>query len=137
MINTTTLVGRITDTPKVEKTQSGHSVVKFTLAVNRLYKRDETDFIRIVAWRQTADFIGQYVDKGDLLGVVGRIETGSYEDKDGKRVYTTEVVADNVQALESKKEKAKRQGGQQQYEPELQEEFGGPTLDITSENLPF
>lgn len=131
MINNWTGIGRITDTPKVEKTQSGHSVVKFTLAVNRLYKKDETDFIRIVAWRQTADFIGKYVEKGDLLGVVGRIETGSYEDKSGKRVYTTEVIADNVQALESKKEKEQRQGGQQ-YEPQPEQ-----TIDITNEDLPF
>lgn len=141
MINTVTLVGRITKDPELQKVSGDISLVKFTLAVNRIFNRDETDFIRIVAWRNSADFVGRYVKKGVLLGVVGRIETGSYEGKNGDIIYTTEVVADNIQSLESKKEVEARQqdGGyqQEQYNDESEETFSGPTLDISSDDLPF
>ena len=138
MINTVTLVGRITKDPELRKTQTGVSVVKFTLAVNRTFNKEETDFIRVVAWRHSADFLGRYVTKGALLGVVGRIETGSYEDNNGNTVFTTEVVADNVQSLESRKEVEQRQGFAPDDYVELdQETFSGPALDISSDDLPF
>jgi len=106
MINRTILVGRITRDVMLRKTQSGTSVVSFTIACNRRIKQEgqpEADFINCVAWNRTADFMAQYVKKGALLGVEGRIQTRNYDDKDGKRVYVTEVVADSVQFLESRK----------------------------------
>jgi len=107
MINRVVLVGRITRDPELRKTQNGTSVVSFTLACNRRVKQDgqpDADFISCQAWGKTAEVICQYVFKGHLLGLEGRIQTRSYDDKDGKRVYVTEVVANSVQLLESKKD---------------------------------
>ena len=104
MINRVVLVGRITRDPDLRKTQSGKSVVQFTVACNRIFNKEEADFINCVAWNKTADFMAQYVRKGALLGLEGRIQTRNYDDRDGKRVYVTEVVADSVQFLESKKQ---------------------------------
>lgn len=106
MINRVVLVGRITKDPDLRKTQNGTSVVSFTIACNRRVpsQGQDADFISCVAWNKTADFMAQYVKKGALLGLEGRIQTRSYDDRDGKRVYVTEVIADNVQFLESKKQ---------------------------------
>lgn len=102
MINRIVLVGRITKDPELRKTQSGLSTVSFTVACNRRVSKDQeqqADFINCVAWRQTADYMANYVKKGALLGVEGRIQTRNYEDQSGKRVYVTEVVCDSVQTL--------------------------------------
>lgn len=106
MINRVVLVGRITKDPDLRKTQNGTSVVSFTIACNRRVPSQvqDADFISCVAWNKTADFMAQYVRKGALLGLEGRIQTRSYDDRDGKRIYVTEVIADNVQFLESKKQ---------------------------------
>ncbi len=154
MINRTVLVGRITADPEVRKTNNGSSVVNFTLAINRQFNKEETDFIQCVAWRHQADFLGNYIKKGALLGVDGRIETGRYDDQQGRPVYTTTVVAETVQALEPRSSRgASYQPNQQaqyqqepptfsqpasapQYEPEDYEDEA-PTLDITSNDLPF
>ena len=107
MINRAVLVGRLTRDVEVRKTQSGISCAMFTVACDRNRKKDENsneptaDFISCVAWRQPADFLGQYAHKGSLVGVDGRIQTRNYE-KDGQRIYMTEVVADQVHLLESK-----------------------------------
>ena len=152
MINNVSLVGRITAEPELKQTQTGKSVVSFTLAVNRTFNKDESDFILIQTWNHSADFVGRYVNKGDLLGLTGRIQTRNYDDKQGNRVYITEVVADSVQALESRSEKEARQGYSpieksmsdtrrkhdvNDYVDLDQETFGGPTLDISSDDLPF
>lgn len=106
MINNVTLVGRLTDEVKLNYTQSGIAVGNFILAVNRPFKskdgEEQADFIRCVVWRKTAENTANYVGKGDLVGIVGRIETGSYDDQDGKRVYTTDVVVENIQFLQTK-----------------------------------
>lgn len=108
MINRTVLVGRLTKDPELKYTQSGLAVVRFTLAVNRAFKNgqgeQEADFIQCTAWRKTAENVANYLKKGSLCGVDGRIQTGSFDGQDGKKVYTTDVVADSVQFLESKKE---------------------------------
>ena len=107
MINRAVLVGRLTRDVEVRKTQSGISCAMFTVACDRNRKKDENsneptaDFISCVAWRQPADFLGQYAHKGSLVGIDGRIQTRTYE-KDGQRIYMTEVVADQVRLLESK-----------------------------------
>ena len=107
MINRAVLVGRLTRDVDVRKTQSGISCAMFTVACDRNRKKDENsneptaDFISCVAWRQPADFLGQYAHKGSLVCVDGRIQTRTYE-KDGQRIYMTEVVADQVRLLESK-----------------------------------
>lgn len=103
MINRTVLVGRLTKDPELKYTQTGIAVTRFTIACNRAFKNDgeqQADFINCVAWRKTAENTANFLKKGSLCGIEGRIQTGSFEGTDGKRVYTTEVVADSVQFLE-------------------------------------
>ena len=138
MINNCTLIGRLTKDPNVKVTPSGVHVANFTLAVNRPFKnaegQNEADFINVVAWRKTAELVGNYVKKGSLVGLVGRIQTRSYENDAGERVYVTEVVADSVQFLDTKKQGE----GNSQQKPQTQTEadpFNVP--DISGEDLPF
>ncbi|OCS87911.1 single-stranded DNA-binding protein [Caryophanon tenue] len=106
MINNVVLVGRLTKDPELKMTPSGIAVARFTIAVNRPFTSQggekKADFINCIAWRKQAENLANFMRKGGLIGVSGRIETGSYDGQDGKRVYTTEVVADNIQFLESK-----------------------------------
>lgn len=119
MINRVVLVGRLTKDPELKHTQGGLAVVRFTLAVNRAFSNNqgerEADFIQCVAWRKQAENISNYLRKGSLAGVDGRIQTGSFEGQDGKRVYTTEVVADSTQFLEPRNNS--QQGAQQTQQP--------------------
>ena len=108
MINRVVLVGRLTRDPDLRYTPNGNAVVSFTLAVNRTFKNSqgeqEADFINCQAWRTTAENVAQYLRKGSLAGIEGRIQTRSYENDEGRRVYVTEVIADSVQFLEPKKQ---------------------------------
>lgn len=138
MLNNITIVGRITRDPELRKTGSDKSVVSFTVAVNRRFNRDESDFINVVAWNQTADFLAKYGDKGALVGVEGRLQTRNYEDKDGKMIYVTEVVADNVQLLESKaKAEERRSQGGNTHQDEIKQEFENNEFKIDDDSLPF
>src|SRR5690625_1890842 len=102
-MNVTVLVGRLTRDPDLRYTQNGTAVANFNIAVDRPFsKDDETDFINCVAWRKQAENLANYMKKGSRIGVDGRIQTRNYEDKDGKRIYVTEVVADNIQFLDSR-----------------------------------
>jgi single-strand DNA-binding protein len=104
MINRVVLVGRLTADPELRYTPSGVATCRFMLAVNRSFSNQqgekETDFIKIQVWRKPAENTANFLKKGSLAGIEGRIQTGSYEGADGKKVYTTEVVADSVQFLE-------------------------------------
>ncbi|WP_027408128.1 single-stranded DNA-binding protein [Anoxybacteroides tepidamans] len=106
MINRVILVGRLTRDPELRYTPSGVAVATFTLAVNRPFTNQqgerEADFINCVVWRRPAENVANFLKKGSLAGVDGRLQTRSYEGQDGKRVYVTEVVADSVQFLEPK-----------------------------------
>lgn len=105
MINRVVLVGRLTKDPELRYTPNGIASCRFTLAVNRTFKSEgeqQADFIQCVAWRKQAENLANFQRKGNLIGVEGRIQTGSYEVQDGKRVYTTDVVADSIQFLEHK-----------------------------------
>lgn len=96
------LIGRLTRDPELRKTQSGTSVCSFTLAVNRRQNQDgtqEADFISCVAWNKLADNIQLYQKKGNQLGIEGRINTRSYDNQQGQKVYVTEVITENVQFL--------------------------------------
>ena len=103
-MNRVELIGRLTRDPELRYTSSNIATARFTLAVNRPFQSQNgengTDFINIVVWRKQAENVKKYVSKGSLVSVEGRIQTGSYE-KDGQRIYTTDVVADSVQFLES------------------------------------
>lgn len=104
-MNNVSLVGRLTKDPELKTTQSGLSVCRFTVAVDRPYSKDrQADFISCIAWRKTAEFIDSYFSKGQRIALTGSIQTGSYTDKDGKTVYTTDINVNNVEFCESKKQ---------------------------------
>lgn len=160
MINRVVLVGRLTRDVEVRKTGSGLSVATFTVACDRrtsgtAQNQQTADFISCVAWRQAADFLGQYARKGALVGVEGRIQTRNYDGQDGRKVYVTEVVCDNVRLLESKSQSQSRDYSNAQsneyptsaptnsFEQPSNDPFGnsdfdtGPSMDISSDDLPF
>lgn len=148
-MNRTVLVGRLTKDPDLRYTNSGKAVANFTLAVNRPFKNAqgdrEADFIMCQIWGKPAENLANYMRKGSQIGVDGRIQTRSYEGQDGNRVYVTEVVADNVQFLESKSENQQGQQNQQsqQHQPshtkKAPKQDSGQTkpLDIDDSDLPF
>ena len=107
MLNCAVIMGRLTADPELRQTPSGVSVTRFTVAVDRGYVKPgeerKADFINVVAWRQTAEFVSRYFQKGSMIAVQGSIQTGSYE-KDGVKRYTFEVSADNVSFCGSKNE---------------------------------
>lgn len=106
MINRVVLTGRLTRDVDLKTTEKGTSVGIFTLAVNRRFTNSqgqrEADFINCVVWRKSAENLAKFVHKGSLIGIDGRLQTRSYDDKDGKRVYVTEVVVDDFSLLEPK-----------------------------------
>lgn len=108
MLNKAILMGRLTADPELRKTQNGTSVTTFTLAVNRSYTRSgeqpQTDFIDIVAWRNTAEFVSRYFTKGQLVAVEGQIQTRTWEDKSGQKRKSVEVVASEVFFAEPKRD---------------------------------
>ncbi|GAA0467816.1 single-stranded DNA-binding protein [Alkalibacillus silvisoli] len=113
MLNRVVLVGRLTKDPELRYTPNGVAVANFTVAVNRPFSNQqgerEADFINCVIWRRPAENLANYMSKGSMIGVDGRIQTRNFEGQDGKRVFMTEVVADSVQFLESR---GSNQGGQ-------------------------
>lgn len=108
MLNTVVLMGRLTADPELRHTSNDIAVTSFTLAVDRSYVRSGservTDFINVVAWRNTAEFVSKYFNKGQLVAVQGSIQTRTYQDKDGNKRYAVEVVADNVYFAEPKRD---------------------------------
>lgn len=170
LINNVVLVGRLTKDPDLRYTSSGTAVATFTLAVNRNFTSQngnrEADFINCVIWRKSAETLANYARKGTLLGVTGRIQTRSYDNQQGQRVYVTEVVAENFQLLESRAASENRQqtggyqssgqstndfGGSNNYNQTSQSSNGMPdfdrdnsdlfgsssTIDISDDDLPF
>lgn len=115
MINNVSLTGRLTRDPELKYTNSSNiPVLSFTLAVNRNFKNKqgdvEADFINCVAWNKAAENISNYFQKGSLIGIEGSIQTRTYDDKDGKRVYLTEVYVKSFSFLEAKKNQAPSSG---------------------------
>ena len=115
MLNKVILTGRLTATPELKTTTGGISVTTFSIAVQRQYKSADgsypTDFINIVAWRSTAEFITRFFEKGQLIAIVGSIQTRNYEDKTGAKRTAVEVVADEAQFIESKRDEARPDTG--------------------------
>lgn len=150
MINSVVLVGRLTKDIELRKTQSGLSVASFTVACDRRLSQEQrnnneqsADFINCVAWRGSADFLGKYARKGDTVGVEGKIQTRNY-DRDGQRVYVTEVLANSVNLLHSKQPVQSQE--QASYEPQPTQEPKPqqmsdfdylPNVEVSSDDLPF
>ncbi len=144
-MNRVTLIGRLTKEPEVMKTQSGLSVINFTLAVRKNRKTDagpDADFIQCQAWRQSADYLGAYAHKGSQVAVDGSIQTRSYM-KDETRVYVTEVIAERVEILAQKPKEADSEANPGRMENESSYgNYGGYEAYSTPEmpdpdNLPF
>lgn len=155
MINNVVLVGRLTRDPELRFTGNGSAVATFNLAVNRNFTNQsgerEADFVNCVIWRKPAETLANYAKKGTLLGVVGRIQTRNYENQQGQRVFVVEVVCDNFQLLESKKDNNQNnqhsnQSFQQDSTPGMDKRgfnndtdpFGQSSqIDISDSQLPF
>ncbi|WP_010053685.1 single-stranded DNA-binding protein [Carnobacterium maltaromaticum] len=160
MINRVVLVGRLTKDADLKYTSSGTAVASFTLAVNRQFTNQsgerEADFINCVVWRKQAESLANFTRKGSLIGVEGRLQTRSYDNQQGQRVYVTEVVVDSFSLLESKAANEERQQPQQTNRPannqaradkqQYQQDTlqgtdpfasSGQPIDIDSKDLPF
>lgn len=124
-MNKVTLIGRMTAEPQLKLTNNGQKVCRFSLAVNRQFKNADgerkADFINCMAWQQRADLINNYVHKGDLLAVEGRIQVSSYIATDGIKRYMTDVIVEQVEFLSSKKSETKKETIEQ---PDPFESFG-------------
>ena len=145
-MNNVSLLGRLTRDPELKYTQSGTAVARFNVAVDRRISKEKrqeaeaanqptADFISCTAWRQTAELIANYFKKGNRIGVTGRIQTGSYE-KDGTKVYTTDVIVESIDFVESKNENAgsgNNQGNNQEYSVENDDNF----FPIDNDDIPF
>lgn len=150
MLNRVVLVGRLTRDPDLRYTPNGVAVANFNIACNRPFKNqngeNEADFINCVVWRKTAENLAQYMGKGSMIGVDGRLQSRSYEGKDGKMVYVTEIVAESIQFLESRNSSGKSESSQQanyQYkqqsdqQPDNPFQGSGQQVDIQDDDLPF
>lgn len=144
MINRVILVGRLTKDPEYRQTPNGVSVATFTLAVNRPFTNSqgerEADFINVVVFRRQAENVNNYLSKGSLAGVDGRIQSLSYENNEGRRVFVTEVVADSVQFMDSKGSNNQNNQPQQQrgQAPAGNNPFGNDNnANIDDDDLPF
>ncbi|NLX01218.1 MAG: single-stranded DNA-binding protein [Syntrophomonadaceae bacterium] len=100
MLNRVILIGRLTRDPELRYTPNGTAVASFTVAINRKYNREETDFIPIVVWSKQAEHCANYLGKGRLVAVEGRLQVRTYEAKDGQKRWVTEVIADDVRFLD-------------------------------------
>ncbi|WP_042165577.1 single-stranded DNA-binding protein [Paenibacillus gorillae] len=140
MLNRTILIGRLTADPNLRYTPAGVATTSFTLAVDRPFTSGdgnrEADFIPVVTWRQLAEACANYLAKGRLCAVEGRIQTRNYQNGEGKRVYVTEVIADNVRFLE----RSRSEGGQSsESSGNSRDPFtdDGRPIDISEDDLPF
>lgn len=138
MINNVTLVGRLTRDPELRYTPSNIAITTFNMAVNRNFKNQagdrEADFINCMIWRQQAENLASWAKKGALIGITGRIQTRSYDNQQGQRVYVTEVVAESFQTLEKKDNSA----NQSSMENQMPASFGtSDPIDISDDDFPF
>jgi len=159
MINTITIIGRLVRNPELRYTGSGTAVASFTVAVERPFTNAqgerETDFVSCVVWKKPAENLANFTRKGSLIAVAGRIQTRNYTNNEGRKVYITEVVAENIQYLEPKKADESRsdgsegnysrsnqnssQGQNNGYQKQDEDPFesNNDSIDISDEDLPF
>ena len=138
MLNRVILIGRLTKDPELRYTPAGVAVTQFTLAVDRPFTSQggerEADFIPVVTWRQLAETCANYLRKGRLTAVEGRIQVRNYENNEGKRVYVTEIIADNVRFLESNRDGGNSNSGGYREEAPYGGGNGGNTSNNRSSN---
>ncbi len=136
-LNKVILGGRLTADPELRTTQSGLPVTTFTVAVSRNYKSNDqqtqSDFINVVAWRSTAEFVSKYFHKGSSICVIGSIQTRKWQDQNGQNRYITEVIADEVNFVDSKSDSSARQAAAPAYTPDS---YGAPSYSSGSNTAP-
>lgn len=146
MINRVILIGRLTKDPELKYTSSGTAVGTFGLAVNRQFTNSngdrEADFINCVIWRKSAENFANFTHKGSLVGIDGRLQTRNYENKQGQRVYVTEVVVDNFSLLEKRASdnsnvNQTQSGSNKTNKPADSVANNGQAIDIADDDLPF
>jgi len=142
MLNRVVLVGRLTKDPEIRYTQSNTPIASFTIAVNRQFSNSatgerDTDFIPVVVWRKQAENVKNFVHKGSLVAVDGRIQTRNYDDQNGVRKYVTEVVADNVSFLEPKGTQDDQGAMESQPSQETEEDDKYSNVVFSNNDLPF
>ena len=142
MLNNVNLCGRLTRDIDLRYTQSGKAVGSFSLAVNRNFKNSdgdyEADFINCTIWGKSAENLANFVNKGSLINVSGRLNTRNYDNKQGQKVYVTEVIVENFDLLDSKnKGKKVNQTGSKSHQSKDPFANSGQPIDITDEELPF
>lgn len=140
-MNKVLLVGRLTAKPELRYTATNTPYTRFSVAVNRQFTNAngerETDFINVVVWRKQAENVCNYLNKGSLVSVEGRLQTGNYTDKDGNKKYTTDVAADNVQFLESKAQSQGRANDMESAGATTPYDFQEPSNDVSVDSDPF
>lgn len=141
-MNRVMLIGRLTAKPELRYTGSNVPFVRFSIAVNRAFSNQdgqrEADFINIIAWRKQAETICNYFDKGNQIAIEGRLQTGSYDDKDGNKRYTTDVVLDQFHFIESKAQRAAYSSNDMSSNDVSPYDYqDAPVNDISVENDPF
>ena len=141
-MNQVVLIGRLTKDPETSVSQSNTMVSRFTLAVDRDYKRDgeqTADFIRIITFGKTAELVDAYLFKGRQVAVHGRVQTGRYTNKDGQKVYTTDIIADRVQFLGGKQSQddAPAEPYEEQRKPQSTEQTEFDGFQACDDDIPF
>lgn len=140
-INLCVLIGRTTRDIELRRTGNGTAVASFTLAVNRDFKTNdgqEADFIQCVAWKKTAELLEQYVHKGDKIALNGSIRTRNYENSHGRTVYVTEVLVNNVEFLETKKNREMQSDSpSSQNKSDSYDDWGNKEYEMDNSELPF
>src|SRR5699024_265186 len=146
MLNRVVTIGRLTRDPDLRYTPNGVAVANFNIACNRPFKNqqgeNEADFINCVTWRKQAENLSNYMKKGSMIGVDGRLQSRSYEDKGGKMVFVTEIVAESIQFLESrnsseKSDSSRKNVDQDQTTNNNPFQNSGQEIDINDSDLPF
>ena len=110
-------IGRLTKDPEIKVTQNGTKVAKFTIAINRKFKKEETDFLNVLTFNKTAEFIEKYFTKGQEILIEGSVQTRSWENQDGKKSYATEIIANEVGFVGSKKDNASPTETEKEFYP--------------------
>ena len=140
-MNRVVLIGRLTGKPELRYTGSNLPYSRFSVSVSRNFTNNqgqrEADFINIIVWRKQAENICNYLDKGSRVSIEGRIQTGSYDDKDGNKRYTVEVVADSVEFLDTKAQSQARQESNFEPSPSPYDYQGGPSNNVDVATNPF
>jgi single-strand DNA-binding protein len=136
MINVVTLIGRITKDLELRYTGDGKAVANFTIALDRKYNRDQTDFVPCVVWRELAENCARYTGKGSLIALEGRLQVSTYDNQDGNKVWKMEVVAENVKFLDFRNKDDQNVSNNSSSYSDPFQQVGKP-IDLSDDDLPF